>query len=267
MKNILDTILAAKRAEVADAKRALPLATLVEQARRRSETEPARDLLAALRRGPGQPVRVIAEVKRASPSAGPIRPGADVAEIARAYAAAGAAAISVLTDREFFDGQLAFLTAARAAVGVPVLRKDFLVDPYQVVEARAAGADGVLLIVAALPDAMLAELLARTRALGMTALVEVHDEAELSRALAQDARLLGVNHRNLRDFSIDMSLTSRLRARVPAGTVLVGESGIRTVADVRALGAAGADAVLIGETLMRAASPGAALAELVGGLP
>ena len=259
--SILDKILATKATEVAAAKAARSAEELAAQA---SSVTPARSLYDALHRGPGRPVRVIAEVKRASPSAGPIRPNADPADIAGRYERNGASAISVLTDEQYFDGHLSFLTRARAAVGIPCLRKDFLIDPYQVVEARAAGADAVLLIVAALDDGTLRELFSRAADLGMDALVEVHDEAELERALAIGARVLGVNHRNLADFTIDMSLTGRMRARVPEGTVLVGESGIKGPADIAALAEAGADAVLVGESLMRAEDPGQALRELRG---
>jgi len=258
--SILDKILAKKRDEVAAAK----LARRIEFVTRDAATMPAtRGLRAALNRTVDQPVRVIAEIKRASPSAGPIRPDADPVAIARAYAAAGARAISVLTDRTFFDGELGFLGLARAAVDLPLLRKDFLIDAYQITEARAAGADAVLLIVAALDDAQLRDLHAQARGLRLDVLVEVHDEAEADRAVAAGAELIGVNHRDLSTFTIDMSLTGRLATRLPAGTVLVGESGIKTSADVRALGAAGAHAVLVGETLMRAPSPGAALSELL----
>lgn len=262
--SILAKILAAKVQEVDAARARRPLAEL---ARAAGQAPAPRSLEAALRRPPGAPVRVIAEIKRASPSAGPIRPGADPAEIGQMYQRAGASAISVLTDERFFDGRLAFLGAVRAVTSVPLLRKDFLVDAYQVIEARAAGADAVLLIVAALDDARLAELLAVAREQGMDALVEVHDAAEAERAVRAGARIIGVNHRNLADFSMDMGLTGRLRDRVPEDAVLVGESGIRTAEDVRALGAAGAHAVLVGEQLMRQPMPGQALAALVGVVP
>ena len=261
MATILDKILAVKRAEVAAARAARPFAEVDAAAR---AAGPVRGLAQALRRPPGAPVRVIAEIKRASPSAGPIRPGADPAEIAADYARGGATALSVLTDREFFDGELGFLARCRAAVALPLLRKDFLIDAYQVAEARAAGADGVLLIVAALAPALLAELLAAARGHGLDALVEVHDLPEVDLALAAGATLLGVNHRDLRTFTMDMTLTAQIAPRVPDGVVLVGESGIRTGADVRALGEAGAHAVLVGEQLMRAASPGDALIALRG---
>ncbi|HVV86006.1 MAG TPA: indole-3-glycerol phosphate synthase TrpC, partial [Kofleriaceae bacterium] len=227
------------------------------------EVPPARSLARALRREPGQPARVLAEIKRASPSAGPIRPDADPVAIAHDYEAGGAAALSILTDRRYFDGDLRFLSRVRAAVELPLLRKDFLIDRYQVLEARAAGADAVLLIVGALDDALLAELHAFATQLGMDALVEVHDRAECERALAIGARLVGVNHRDLRTFTIDLGLTAALAPLVPAGTVLVAESGIRTPADVARVVEAGADAILVGESLMRAASPGQALRALL----
>jgi indole-3-glycerol phosphate synthase len=257
---ILDRILATKRAEVAAAKRVRPLADLDAAARAAGAT---RGLRAALARPAGERMRVIAEIKRASPSAGAIRAGADPAAIAAEYAAAGAAAISVLTDVTYFDGELAFLARCRERVALPLLRKDFLVDTYQIAEARAAGADGVLLIVAALELPQLAELLAAAAEHQLDALVEVHDAREAERALAAGASLVGVNHRDLKTFAIDMSLTAQIRPLLPAHVVLVAESGIRTAADVRALGDAGAHAVLVGEQLMRAPSPGAALRELV----
>lgn len=260
--SILDDILAAKRAEVAAARAERPLAEVEAAAR---AAGPVRGLRGALRRGPGAPVRVIAEIKRASPSAGPIRPGADPAVIARDYARGGASALSVLTDRQFFDGELGFLTCVRAAVDLPLLRKDFVIDAYQIAEARAAGADGVLLIVAALAAPQLAELLAAARDHQLDALVEVHDLAEVDVALSAGARLLGVNHRDLRTFAVDMTLTAQIAPRVPADVVLVGESGIRTHDDIEMLGRAGVHAVLVGEHLMRAASPGDALIALRGG--
>jgi indole-3-glycerol phosphate synthase len=259
---ILARILDVKRVEVAAARSARPVADLRRDAERAPVT---RSLASALRRKPGQPMRAIAEIKRASPSAGAIRPGADPAAIARDYAGGGAAALSVLTDRDFFDGDLAFLGRVRAAVDLPLLRKDFLIDDYQVIEARAAGADAVLLIVAALDDGALRGLAALAAELGMDALVEVHDEAEAERAVAVGAAIIGVNHRDLATFTMDMELTARLAPRLPAGTVVVGESGIRTPDDVARMAAAGADAVLVGEALMRQSSPGAALAALLGG--
>lgn len=259
--NILEKILATKRDEIAIARRERPLVDLEAQAR---QVGAVRDFAGALARRPGEPVRVLAEIKRASPSAGAIRAGADPAEIAAAYADGGAAALSVLTDRTYFDGELGFLARVRERVALPLLRKDFLVDPYQVVEARAAGADAILLIVAALSKAQLAELLAAAASHELAALVEVHTVAEAEIAIAAGASLVGVNHRDLKTFSIDMSLTGVVAPMLAPGTVLVAESGIRTKTDVDLLGAVGAHAVLVGETLMRAASPGQALRALRG---
>jgi indole-3-glycerol phosphate synthase len=256
---ILATILARKREEVRALLAATPIEALANAA---GAAPPARSLAGALRRGAGDPVRVLAEIKRASPSAGPIRAGADPAEIAREYVSGGAAALSVLTDRDFFDGDLSFLGRVRDVVDLPLLRKDFLVAEAQVIEARAAGADAILVIAAAVDD--IAVLIAAARHWGMDALVEVHADAELDRALDAGARLIGVNHRDLATFAIDMSLTARLAPRLPADAVLVAESGIRTRDDVARLGDAGAHAVLVGEHLMRAPSPGAALAALLG---
>ncbi|MGE0550376.1 MAG: indole-3-glycerol phosphate synthase TrpC [Kofleriaceae bacterium] len=257
--SVLDRILRAKAVEVAAAKQRRSLAALEANIQR---GESLRGLSRALSRPAGTPVRVLAEVKRASPSAGAIRPGADPAEVAAEYAEAGASAISVLTDREFFDGRLEFLAQCRARVSVPLLRKDFIIDSYQLAEARAAGADAVLLIVAALSPDQLAELLAAATSYGLDALVEVHDRHEAEVALAAGTTLLGINHRNLKTLEIDMSLTPAIAPEVPAGVVLVAESGIRTADDITQLGAAGAHAVLVGEHLMRAASPGAALRAL-----
>lgn len=255
--SILERILAVKRDEIDAAKRARPIESLAPHPRA------PRSLRAALRRGPGDPIRAIAEVKRASPSAGPIRPDADPVAIAREYERAGAAAVSVLTDESFFDGALSFLRDAAEAIAVPVLRKDFIIDAYQVAEARAAGADALLLIVAALDGDTLASLIRASRTMGMDPLVEAHSAEEVHRALAAGADVVGVNHRNLADFSIDMSLTSRMRREVPDDVVLVAESGIRNSDDVRALADAGADAILAGESLMRAPSPGDALRDLL----
>jgi indole-3-glycerol phosphate synthase len=254
--SILDKILAVKRAEVADLKsygdRVCP------------RDRWGRSLATALRRDAGQPVRVLAEIKRASPSAGPIRPDADPVAIACEYEAAGAAAISVLTDRTFFAGDVRFLAPVVAATQVPVLRKDFIIDAEQILEASALGADAILLIVAALGQGELARLLGLARAYYVEALVEAHSLAEADSALAAGARVLGVNHRDLRTFTIDMTLTEQIAKRVPADVVLVAESGIRSRDDVRRMGDAGAHAVLVGEHLMRAPSPGAALRELLG---
>jgi indole-3-glycerol phosphate synthase len=209
-------------------------------------------------------VRLLAEVKRRSPSAGEIRPGADPAEIAREYEAAGAAALSILTDREHFGGSLEALRAVRAAVGLPLLRKDFVIASEQVWEARAAGADAVLLIVRILAQEKLAELHELASGLGMDVLVEVHTEAELERALGIGALLVGVNNRDLSTFTTDLELSLRLAEAVPPAATLVAESGIRTAADVERLGGAGVDAVLVGESLMRQPDVRAAAAAIVG---
>ncbi len=257
LPDILREIIAHKRAELERAR--APLAELRAAA---LDAPLARDFAAALC---GDDVRVIAEIKRASPSEGAIREqDFDPAAIASGYEIAGAAALSVLTDGRYFGGHLDHLRAARAAVEIPVLRKDFVIHERQVIEARAAGADAVLLIVAVLDGGRLAELLALARELGMAALVEAHDETEVEAALAADARVIGVNNRDLRSFAVDLATTERLAAMVPADCVLVAESGVHTRADVERLAAAGADAVLVGTTLMRADDPGEALEELTG---
>jgi indole-3-glycerol phosphate synthase len=254
---ILTKILAETRRTVAEARRQRPLPAVERAA---AAASPTRGFAAALR---GPDITCIAEIKRRSPSAGWINQAANAAELAVLYQEAGAAALSVLTDAPFFGGSLDDLTAARAAVRVPVLRKDFVVDPYQVVEARAAGADAILLIVAALSDGDLTVLLAEADRLGLDTLVETHDATEIDRALAAGARLLGVNHRNLATFEMDMTLTERLRPRIPPGCVVVAESGIRTGEDVRRIRRAGVDAILVGESLMAAPHPGAALRALL----
>ena len=260
MSTILDTILAAKREEVGAARAARSFADVDTAAR---SAPPVRTFAEALRRPHGAAVRVLAEIKRASPSAGAIRPGADPAEIAADYANGGATALSVLTDKQFFDGELSFLARVRERVQLPLLRKDFVIDAYQIAEARAAGADAVLLIVAALDERQLTELLAAAKSYHLDALVEVHDTREADIALSVGAMIVGVNHRDLRTFTMDMTLTAQIAPRVPPGTILVGESGIKTADDVRRLGEAGAHAVLVGEHLMRQPSPGAALRELL----
>ncbi len=252
---VLDTILEHKRDEVAMAIRAHALAD-VRAAAEASTTPP--DFIAALRAG--EHVALIAEVKKASPSKGVMVPDFDPVAIATRYAQHGAAAISVLTDERFFGGGLAHLRAVRAAVDVPLLRKEFIIAPYQVYEARAAGASAVLLIVAALEDALLRDLYATITRLGMVALVEVHDAAELQRALLLEPALIGVNNRDLHDFSVDLGTTARLAAQTPPEVTIVGESGIKTPDDVRALGRV--DAILVGETLVTAPDPAAKITEL-----
>jgi indole-3-glycerol phosphate synthase len=209
-------------------------------------------------------VNVIAEFKRASPSKGEIREGASAGETARAYERGGAAAISVLTEEDYFRGSLSDLAEVKAATRLPVLRKDFIFDEYQVFESAAAGADALLLIVAALDDAALASLLNLTeRELGMDALVEVHTAAELARALEAGARLVGVNNRDLRTFEVSLETSIELAAHAPAGTLLVSESGVRDAEDIRRLRGCGFRAFLVGETLMRAARPEDALRALI----
>jgi len=259
---ILDDILASKRKELAERKAAVPEAEL---ARRASAGPAALDFAAAIARKPTDPIRLIAEFKRASPSKGVIRADLAPADVARRYADAGAAAISVLTDGPFFSGSLEDLAAVRHAVRLPILRKDFILDRYQLVEARAAGADAALLIVAALDDATIRLLQREAAQLGMAALVEVHDEVELDRALAHNARIIGVNNRDLRSFRVNPGATLRLRPRIPAGVVVVSESGIRSREDALRLEQAGVDAILVGEFLMTAADPGAAAAALLRG--
>lgn len=255
MSSVLDGILAAHRAAAAADRRPL------DELRRAAEAAPpARGLRASLGAGPG--LSVIAEVKRRSPSAGALAPDLVPADLARRYQAGGAAALSVLTDAEFFGGSPEDLVAARAACGLPVLRKDFTVSEADVCDARIMGADAVLLIVAALTDDELARFRALAAALGMDALVEVHTDAELDRALAAGADLVGVNRRDLRTFTVDVTLAERLAGRMPAGVVTVAESGVRDASDAGALAAAGYDAVLVGETLVTAPDPAAVLAAL-----
>ena len=250
--SILERIVAAKRAEVAAAKQRAPEVKL--------EGAPAlRDFVAALR---AKRPAVIAEVKRASPSKGLLRADFDPAAIARSYEKAGAACMSVLTDREFFQGAPEHLSAARAACALPTLRKDFVIDPYQVRESRALGADCILLIVACLEDAQLRELERAALELGMAVLVEVHDGAELERALHLKTPLIGINNRNLRTFETRLDTTLGLLPRVPKGRIVVTESGILSPKDVAQMRAQGVDTFLVGEAFMRAADPGAALREL-----
>lgn len=267
--SVLSRILEQKRSDVARQQEAVPL---VRMATRAAHGPPVRDFAAALRRGAGA-VGLIAEIKRASPSKGVLLEQFDHMALAQTYQANGAAALSVLTDAPFFQGSLAYLTEIRAAqqqqgAGVPLLRKDFLVDPYQVYEARVAGADAVLLIVAALDAGTLASLLELTHALGMAALVEVHTAGELDRALAAGARIVGVNNRNLHTFETTLATTEELAALLPTDAsrpLLVSESGIHRAADVARLRDCGVDAVLVGEALVTASDIGARVRELARG--
>lgn len=257
---ILERIIAHKREELRAAKGTYPLAGL--QARARATPQP-RDLGAALRT---KGVSLIAEVKRASPSRGLLCPDFDPVRLATIYARFGVAAISVLTDERFFQGSLRYLTAIREALGEkcpPLLRKDFILDPYQLYEARAHGADAILLIAAILGDDELRDMLALATELGLGALVEVHEETDLRRALAAGARLIGLNNRDLRDFGVDLTVTERLRALVPSGVTLVSESGIRRREDIRRLARCHVDAALVGEALVTAPDVAARVSELV----
>lgn len=260
MSDILKRIVAVKHEEIAEARRLRDAASMRREA---LAQPPARDFVGALRAklGAGQPA-VIAEIKKASPSKGVIREHFVPAEIAASYARHGAACLSVLTDRQFFQGGPEYLQQARAACSLPALRKDFMVDAYQVDEARAWGADCILLIAACLDDAQMADLEAQALALGMAVLVEVHDGDELERALRLKTPLLGINNRNLRTFEVTLDTTLGLLARVPTERLLVTESGILGPADVQRMRAAGVQAFLVGEAFMRADEPGAALADL-----
>ena len=254
---VLEQIIVRKRAELVAERATADMAGL--EGRRRPVRRSFRKALAAKRPA------IIAEIKKASPSAGVIADDFDPAMIATGYQQGGAAALSVLTDKQFFQGSLHDLVRARVATNLPVLRKDFTLDRYHLLQASAEGADAVLLIVAALDDEELTTLLAEARELELDALVEVHDEAELDRALAVGADLIGVNNRNLKTLQVSLETSLRLAERLPPGTLAVSESGIRTSDDIRRLMAAGYQAFLIGESLMKQPDPGAALAKLIEG--
>ena len=259
--DILTRILDWKRQEVALARQTLPLTELRQWC---ATLPPTRGLRQALQAQPDQKPRIIAEIKKASPSAGLIRADFDPVAIARIYERHGAAAISVLTDHQFFQGELQFLTAVRAQVQVPLLRKDFVVDPYQLYEARCYGADAVLLIAAALDVPQLVDLAALSQELGLEPLVEVHTAAELEKALECSGRVIGINNRDLHTFRTDVGTTLELLQHIPADYVVVSESGLRDHATIARLAAHGVAAFLIGESLMREADIGAKLAELRG---
>ncbi|WP_457282283.1 indole-3-glycerol phosphate synthase TrpC [Polaromonas sp. P5_D5] len=266
MSDILNQIIAVKRQEIADAIRRKPLDVMREDAESRVLT---RDFVGALRAkiAAGQPA-VIAEIKKASPSKGVLRADFIPADIAQSYAEGdgeiSAACLSVLTDKQFFQGSIDYLKQARASCSLPVLRKDFMVDPYQVYEARVMGADCILLIAACLDDAQMQSLEALAMSLDMAVLVEVHDEAELERALKLKTPLIGINNRNLKTFEVSLDTTLGMLARVPADRLLITESGIATPADVQRMRQAGVNAFLVGEAFMRAEEPGLALAQLFG---
>ena len=266
-RNILQTILETKRKEVAHLRSACDEARLQAAA---AAAGPPRDFHAALTKPPRRVLNLIAEAKKASPSAGVIRPDFDPAAIARGYQLGGADAISVLTDVQYFQGHLDYLRAVRVAVDLPVLRKDFIIDPLQITESRAAGADAVLLIAAALDAAELADFAAMTAELGMSALVEIHNADELAKVMsaidfaAGSRRLLGVNNRDLTTFTVDIATTTDLISGLPAEVPVVSESGIKTRADADRLAAAGVKALLVGEALMRCGDAVAGIEDLLG---
>ncbi|MBW1980956.1 MAG: indole-3-glycerol phosphate synthase TrpC [Deltaproteobacteria bacterium] len=256
---ILDRIARAKREEVAGLKKRVPQKDLLQAAERAGAV---RDFAAALRRG-GMPA-VIAEIKKGSPSAGIIRSRLDVAAIAASYERAGAAAISVITDKRFFFGSLDYLTQARAATSLPLLCKDFIIDAVQVLASRAAGADAILLIAALLDSNTLPALMDLAHSLGMACLVEVHDEKELAWVLKTEARIIGINNRNLQTFAVDLHTTKRLMPMISGERLVVSESGIQDHHDLASLAAMGVQAALVGTSLMRAEEPGDRLRELLG---
>ncbi len=260
LPDILERILARKREEIGERRARLPLA---EQRRRAQAADAPRGFAESLdKRIAAGKAGVIAEIKRASPSKGVLREDFDPAWIAASYARGGAACLSVLTDRDFFQGDDTFLQQARNACALPVLRKEFIIDPYQVYEARALGADCILLIAACLDDTLMRDLNALALELGMDVLMEVHDGGELERALGVPGRLLGINNRDLRSFEVSLDTTLALQPQVPAGRILVTESGILTRADVQRMRTAGVHAFLVGEAFMRAPDPGRQLAAL-----
>ena len=263
MSDILNKIVAVKREEIAASIRQKPLAAMRFDAESRVLT---RDFVGALRAkiAAGQPA-VIAEVKKASPSKGVLRADFIPADIAQSYAEFGAACLSVLTDKDFFQGSVDYLKQARASCSLPVLRKDFMIDPYQIYESRVMGADCILLIAACLEDAQMKAMEALAFSLDMAVLVEIHDEAELERALKLKTPLIGINNRNLKTFEVSLNTTLRMISKVPTDRILVTESGIATPADVKCLRAAGVNTFLIGEAFMRAEDPGLALEQLFKG--
>lgn len=260
--NILSKIIDQKKTEVAEAKRRCPSDVLQNQL---ASAPPVRDFVAALKSSPD--VGLIAEVKKGSPSAGVIRADFDPVQIALTYQRHGASCLSVLTDEQFFLGHLDYLRAVRQAVDIPVLRKDFMIDRYQVLEARAAGADCILLIAECLNDCQLRDLYFYASELGMESLIELYDAENLDRVLKLEPPLVGINNRDLRTFVTDLDHTSRLARQIPSSTLLVSESGIKTRADIDRVKGGGARAILVGETLMRSPDIGQAVDELLGRSP
>ena len=256
-KSILDTIIENKKIEVERSKERCPLKTLELGLH---DAQVPRDFYNAL---DGKSVRIIAEIKKASPSKGVLRADFDPVSIAIGYEKGGAAALSILTDEKFFMGSLSYLRAVREEVGIPLLRKDFIIDPYQVYESRLGGADALLLIVSALGQDSLKELLRLTHSLDMNAVVEVHDEEELGRALDAGSRIVGINNRDLRTFEVDLGVTERLSRNIPDDVIVVAESGIGSGADIKKLGKHGVRVFLIGETFMKARDPGLELSNLI----
>ena len=257
-KSILDTIIENKKTEVRKSKEDYSLESL----KRSLGTAPKpRDFYEAL--SDRKRARIIAEIKKASPSKGVLREDFDPLKIAAGYERGGAAALSILTDEKFFKGSLSYLRSIRDAVGIPLLRKDFIIDPYQVYESRLSGADAILLIVSALNDETLGDLLDLAHALGMNAVVEVHDEAELRRALGAGSRIVGINNRDLKTFKVDLGVSVRLSRMMPDGVIVVAESGIGSSADIKMLMEQGVNVFLIGETFMKAPDPGLELSNLL----
>jgi indole-3-glycerol phosphate synthase len=259
--SILRKILEAKKEELMERKRKMPLSVLQMQF---AEAPEIRPFAAVLKRETGEPIRLIAELKKASPSKGVFRSDFNAEKILLAYEQSPASALSILTDEKFFLGSLDNLALARRATTKPLLRKDFIIDPYQIYEAKVYGADAVLLIVAALDDVKLKELLSLAGKLGMDALIEVHTETELEKAINAGAKLIGINNRNLQTFEVDLGTTLRLRKLIPNSCVVVSESGIESREHVKALEDAGVDAILVGEALIRSDDPKAKAKELLG---
>jgi indole-3-glycerol phosphate synthase len=254
---MLDKIIASKKEEVEQRKKTLPLSRLEE---RIAQQKPPLDFASALR---GDHIRLIAEIKRSSPSQGILRPGLNPAELAKTYVKGGAAAISVLTEANYFMGSIDYLAAIKEVVELPLLRKDFIFDPYQLYESRACGADALLLIVAILSQGQLEELLSLSHSLGLRCLVEVHNEGEVKRALLSGAEIIGINNRDLNTFTVDITTTRRLRPLIPQERIVISESGIKSKRDIEKLGKWGVNAVLVGEALVTAGDVRAKMKELL----